>query len=116
MQSGLATTRVCEPHFFHVKHFRRARKSNTNLLVYFIANVLFLVFHTLKQRGRQVAALSFRALLTNVSHQLSIKNVKLTSLKWNTVVFRARDAAKRDALAYEMHLVIPLATGMEKVH
>lgn len=60
--------------------------------------------------------LSFWALLTNVSHQPSIKNVKLTSLKWNTVVFRARDAAKRDALAYEMHLVIPLATGMEKVH
>lgn len=28
----------------------------------------------------------------------------------------APDAAKRDALAYEMHLVIPLATGMEKVH
>lgn len=31
-------------------------------------------------------------------------------------MFRARDAAKRDALAYEMHLAIPLATGMEKVH
>lgn len=28
----------------------------------------------------------------------------------------APDAAKRDALAYKMHLVIPLATGMEKVH
>lgn len=82
----------------------------------FNVNIYFLVFHTLKQRGRPVPDLSFRALLTNVSHQLSIKNVKLTSLKWNTVVFRARDAAKRDALAYEMHLVIPLATGMEKVH
>lgn len=31
-------------------------------------------------------------------------------------MFCARDAAKRDALAYKMHLVIPLATGMEKVH
>lgn len=31
-------------------------------------------------------------------------------------MFCAQDAAKRDALAYEMHLVIPLATGMEKVH
>lgn len=80
--------------------------------LYFNINLSFFAFPYVKV-SRMTSSRSF---LPIVSHQLSIKNVKLTSLKWNTVLFCARDAAKRDALAYKMHLVIPLATGMEKVH